>query len=136
MQNKMKMPLIQIIIFITSFYSMKLNKTKEIPKNISSNIVDDIKKLLFILPEDKIISFNNSLINVTLYNTSDISFSYDKMNINFENCLTILQKVYNLDPFFDYSNQNSNEIYKRCFFIIIKIEIDRTLAKDNNTVFQ
>ena len=134
MQNKIKMPLIQIIIFITSFYSMKLNKTKEIPKNISSNIVDDIKKLLFILPEDKIISFNNSLINVTLYNTSDISFSYDKMNINFENCLTILQKVYNLDPFFDYSNQNSNEIYKRCFFIIIKIEIDRKLAKDNNTL--
>ena len=108
---------------------------KEIPKNISSNIVEEIKKLLFILPEDKKISFNNSLINVTLYNTSDKSFSYEKMNINFENCLTILQKVYNLDPFFDYNNQNSNEIYKRCFFIIIKIEFDRKLAKDNNTSF-
>ena len=53
------------------------------------------------------------------------------MNINFENCLTILQKVYDLDPFFDYTNNDSNEIYKRCFFIIIKIEIDRKLYKNN-----
>ena len=126
----MKIFFIQIIILIASYYFTKQNSAKEIPKNISSNIIEDIKKLLFILPEDKTVSFNNSLINVTLYNTSDKSFSYEKMNINFENCLTILQKVYDLDPFFDYTNHNSNEVFKRCFFIIIKIEIDRKLAKN------
>ena len=54
------------------------------------------------------------------------------MNINFENCLTILQKVYDLESFFDYTSNESNEIYKRCFFIIIKIEINRKLPKDNS----
>ena len=100
---------IQIIIFISSFYLSIQNPNREIPSYLSSNIIEDIKNLLFILPEDITISFNNSLINVTLYNTSDKSFSYEKMNINFENCLTILQKVYDLDPFFDYTNSNSNE---------------------------
>ena len=105
-----------------------------IPENLSSNIIEDIRDLLFILPEDKLITFNNSLINVTLYNTSDKYFSYNKMNINFENCLTILQKVYDLDPFFDYSKNDNNEIYKRCFFIIVKIEIDRKFIKANNSI--
>ena len=123
---------IQIIIFISSFYLSIQNPNSEIPSYLSSNIIEDIKNLLFILPEDITISFNNSLINVTLYNTSDKSFSYEKMNINFENCLTILQKVYDLDPFFDYTNSNSNEIYKGCFFIIIKIELDRKISKNNN----
>ena len=128
---------LQLIIFIYSFYFSFLTHLKEIPKYLSSNIIEDILNLLFILPEDITVSFNNSLINVTLYNTSDESFSYEKMNINFENCLTILQKVYDLDPFFDYNNNDSNEIYKRCFFIIIKIETDRKLKnnillKDNN----
>ena len=122
---------IQIIIFISLFYSLILCKNSTIPNYLSSNIIEDINKLLFILPENITVSFNNSLINVTLYNTSDESFSYEKMNINFENCLTILQKVYDLDPFFDYTNNDSNEIYKRCFFIIIKIEIDRKLYKNN-----
>ena len=130
----MKIFFVQIIIFISFLFSSISSTTKKIPKYLGSNIVEDIKKLLFILPEDITVSFNNSLINVTLYNTSDKSFSYDKMNINFENCLTILQKVYDLDPFFDYNNQNSNEIYKRCFFIIIKIEIDRKIAKDNTSL--
>ena len=125
---------IQIIIFISLFYSLILRKNSTIPNYLSSNIIEDINKLLFILPENITVSFNNSLINITLYNTSDESFSYEKMNINFENCLTILQKVYDLDPFFDYTNNDSNEIYKRCFFIIIKIEIDRKLYK-NNTSF-
>ena len=129
----MKKFFIQLITFISFFFFSIPNPVKEIPKNLSSNIVEDMKKLLFILPEDKTVSFNNSLINVTLYNTSDKSFSYYKMNINFENCLTILQKVYDLDPFFDYNNQNSNEVYKRCFFIIIKIEIDRKLVKYNTS---
>ena len=132
----MKNFFIQIIIFLSSFYFSYFKKNfTEIPKNLSSNIIEDIKSLLFLLPEDKTISFNNSLINVTLYNTSDASFSYEKMNINFENCLTILQKVYDLDPFFDYSNNNTNEIYKRCFFIIIKIEINRKLVLDNTSFF-
>ena len=130
----MKIFFIQIIIFISSFYFLKLRRLKKIPENFGPNIIEDIKDLLFILPEDTTVSFNNSLINVTLYNTSDKSFSYEKMNIYFENCLTILQKVYDLDPFFDYNNHNPNEIYKKCFFIIIKIEIDRKIAK-NNTLF-
>ena len=117
------------ISFIILSMQRQLNS---IPENLSSNIIEDIRTLLFVLPEDKLITFNNSLINITLYNTSDKYFSYNKMNINFENCLTILQKVYDLDPFFDYSNSDNNEIYKRCFFIIIKIEIDRRLIKDNN----
>ena len=60
------------------------------------------------------------------------------MNINFENCLTILQKVYDLDPFFDYTNNDTNEIYKRCFFIIVKIEFDRNIIKNKyvNKVFK
>ena len=116
----MKFSFFCVIIFISSFYTLILKVYSKIPQNLSSNIIDDIKSLLFLLPEGKTIAFNNSLINLTLYNTSDESFSYDKMNINFENCLTILQKVYDLDPFFDYSNNNTNEIYKRCFFIIIK----------------
>ena len=120
--------ILMIIILLKAEFS-----SNSIPNYLSSNIIDDIRKLLFILPEGKIITFNNSLINITLYNTSDMSFSYDKMNINFENCLTILQKVYDLDPFFDYSNNDNNEIYKRCFFIIIKIEVDRKIIKDNGT---
>jgi len=128
----MKMFFTQLILFISSFYFTVLNNSTKIPKNLGSNIKEDIQKLLFILPEDKTISFNNSLINVTLYNTSDKHFSYDKMNINFENCLTILQKVYNLDSFFDYTSNDEDEIYKRCFFIIIKIEIDRKLSKDSS----
>jgi len=120
-----------LIIFISFIILSIQRKLNSIPENLSSNIINDIKALLFILPEDKLITFNNSLINVTLYNTSDKYFSYNKMNINFENCLTILQKVYDLDPFFDYSNNDNDEVYKRCFFIIIKIEIDRRLIKDN-----
>ena len=116
----MKMFCLQLIIFISSFYFIILNNSTKIPDNLGSNIKEDIQKLLFILPEDKTISFNNSLINVTLYNTSDKHFSYEKMSINFENCLTILQKVYDLDSFFDYTSNDSNEIYKRCFFIIIR----------------
>ena len=131
----MKFSFFCVIIFISSFYTLILKVYSKIPQNLSSNIIDDIKSLLFLLPEGKTIAFNNSLINLTLYNTSDESFSYDKMNINFENCLTILQKVYDLDPFFDYSNNNTNEIYKRCFFIIIKIEINRKLAMDNTSYF-
>ena len=127
----MQLFFIQIIIFISLFYSTILSPIKDIPDYLSSNIIEDISKLLFTLSEGVTVPFNNSLINVTLYNTSDESFSYEKMNINFENCLTILQKVYDLDPFFDYTNNDSNEIYKRCFFIIIKIEIDRRLYKDN-----
>ena len=119
-------------IFISFIILSMQRQLNSIPENLSSNIIDDIRTLLFILPEDKLITFNNSLINITLYNTSDDHFSYNKMNINFENCLTILQKVYDLDPFFDYTNNDNNEIYKRCFFIIIKIEIDRRLIKDNN----
>ena len=124
---------IQFIIFISFILYTKQRNFTSIPKYLRSNIIEDIKGLLFLLPEDKIITFNNSLINITLYNTSDEYFSYDKMNINFENCLTILQKVYDLDPFFDYSNNDNNEVYKRCFFIIIKIELDRKLIKTNNT---
>ena len=124
----------QFLIFISFIFLTKQRNLTSIPKYLSSNIIDDIKELLFLLPEDKIITFNNSLINITLYNTSDEYFSYDKMNINFENCLTILQKVYDLDPFFDYTNNDNNEIYKRCFFIIIKIELDRKLIKTNNTI--
>lgn len=126
---------IKIIIFLLFTLFKYCHSEASIPNYLSSNILEDIKNLLFLLPEDKIISFNNSLINITLYNTSDMSFSYDKMNINFENCLTILQKVYDLDPFFDYTNNDNNEIYKRCFFIIIKIEIDRKLLKSNNNTF-
>lgn len=121
-----------LTIFISFIFLSMQRQLNSIPENLSSNIIDDIRTLLFILPEDKLITFNNSLINITLYNTSDDHFSYNKMNINFENCLTILQKVYDLDPFFDYTNNDNNEIYKRCFFIIIKIEIDRRLIKDNN----
>ena len=124
----------QILTLILINTLISQNLSNSFPKYLSSNIIEDIRKLLFILPEDKIIPFNNSLINITLYNTSDRSFSYDKMNINFENCLTILQKVYDLDPFFDYSNNDNNEIYKRCFFIIIKIEIDRKKIKDNSSL--
>ena len=119
------------ILFILFDIEKSLNS---IPEYLSSNIIEDIRELLFLLPEDKIIPFNNSLINITLYNTSDISFSYDKMNINFENCLTILQKIYDLDPFFDYTNNDTNEIYKRCFFIIVKIELDRKIIKYNKTL--
>lgn len=122
----------EFVFFISFIILSKQRQLNSIPQNLSSNITDDIRTLLFVLPEDKLITFNNSLINITLYNTSDINFSYNKMNINFENCLTILQKVYDLDPFFDYSNNDNNEIYKRCFFIIIKIEIDRRLIKDIN----
>ena len=124
----------QIIIIIIFLFFTKQRNLNSLPKYLSSNIIQDIKELLFLLPEDKIIPFNNSLINITLYNTSDEYFSYDKMNINFENCLTILQKVYDLDPFFDYTNNDNNEIYKRCFFIIVKIEIDRKIIKDNNKI--
>ena len=132
--------LIYNVFFSFFFFTEQRILNYSIPEYLSSNIIEDIKNLLFVLPEDKIISFNNSLINVTLYNTSDKSFTYDKMNINFENCLTILQEVYDLDPFFDYSNDDNNEIYKRCFFIIIKIEIDRKLLKkelsfNNNSLF-
>ena len=124
----------QIIISIL-FILFDIQKSfNSIPEYLSSNIIEDIRELLFLLPEDKIITFNNSLINITLYNTSDISFSYDKMNINFQNCLTILQKVYDLDPFFDYTNNDTNEIYKRCFFIIVKIELDRKIIKNNKTL--
>ena len=130
----MKMFFNQLIIFVSSFYFAILNQSNKIPEYLGSNIKEDIQKLLFILPEDKTISFNNSLINVTLYNTSDKHFSYEKMSINFENCLTILQKVYDLDSFFDYTSNDSNEIYKRCFFIIIKIELARKLSKDNNNI--
>ena len=130
----MKMFFNQLIIFVSSFYFTILNQSNKIPEYLGSNIKEDIQKLLFILPEDKTISFNNSLINVTLYNTSDKHFSYEKMSINFENCLTILQKVYDLDSFFDYTSNDSNEIYKRCFFIIIKIELARKLSKDNNNI--
>ena len=122
----------ELTIFISFIILSMQRQLNSIPENLSSNIIEDIRTLLFVLPEDKLITFNNSLINITLYNTSDKYFSYNKMNINFENCLTILQKVYDLDPFFDYSNSDNNEIYKRCFFIIIKIEIDRRLIKDNN----
>ena len=127
----MQLFFIQIIIFKSLFYSSIQNQNKEIPNYLSSNIIEDISNLLFTLPEGISVSFNNSLINVTLYNTSDESFSYEKRNINSQNCLTILQKVYDLDPFFDYDNNDSNEIYKRCFFIIIKIEIDRRIYKEN-----
>ena len=123
-----------VLIFISFFLISQHRILNSIPEYLSSNIIEDIRNLLFLLPEDKIITFNNSLINITLYNTSDIYFSYDKMNINFENCLTILQKVYDLDPFFDYSNNNNNEIYKRCFFIIIKIELDRSLIRNNGSL--
>ena len=124
----------KLILFVSFILLTKLRKFESIPENLGSNIIEDIRNLLFLLPENKLINFNNSLINITLYNTSDKYFSYDKMNINFENCLTILQKVYDLDPFFDYSNNDNNVIYKRCFFIIIKIEIDRKLAKNNNSI--
>ena len=53
---------IQIIIFISSFYLSIQNPNSEIPSYLSSNIIEDIKNLLFILPEDITISFNNSLI--------------------------------------------------------------------------
>ena len=124
----------QIIIFILFILYDNQKSLNSIPEYLSSNIIEDIRELLFLLPEGKIITFNNSLINITLYNTSDFSFSYDKMNINFENCLTILQKVYDLDPFFDYTNNDTNEIYKRCFFIIVKIEFDRKIIKKNKTL--
>jgi hypothetical protein len=117
-----------IINVLFSFLLLsKQRKLNSIPEYLSSNIAEDIRNLMFLLPENKIISFNDSLINVTLYNTSDNFFTYDKMNIEFKNCLTILQDVYDLDPFFNYTNNDNNEIYKRCFFIIIKIEIDRQL---------
>ena len=122
-----------IISFLFTLFK-HYHSTISIPKYLSSNIIEDIRDLLSILPEDKIIPFNNSLINITLYNTSDISFSYDKMNINFENCLTILQKVYDLDPFFEYTHNDDNEI-KRIFFIIVKIELDRKLIKYRNITF-
>ena len=123
-----------VLIFISFFLISQHRILKSIPEYLGSNIIEDIRNLLFLLPENRIITFNDSLINITLYNTSDIYFSYDKMNINFENCLTILQKVYDLDPFFDYSNNNNNEIYKRCFFIIIKIELDRSLIANNRSL--
>ena len=126
---------IHIIIIISFFIFVNQRILSSIPEYLSSNIIDDIREMLFLLPENKIMNFNNSLINITLYNTSDDYFSYDKMNINFENCLTILQKVYDLDPFFDYSNNDIDEIYKRCFFIIIKIELDRKIVKDDNDYF-
>ena len=126
---------IKIIITLLFTLIKYCLSSASLPKYLSSNIIEDIKNLLFILPEDRIIPFNNSLINITLYNTSDIYFSYDKMNINFENCLTILQKVYDLDPFFDYANNDNNELYKRCFFIIIKIELDRKLVKNDTSAF-
>ena len=130
----MSMFFFQIMISIL-FILFEIQKSlNSIPEYLSSNIIEDIRELLFLLPEDKIITFNNSLINITLYNTSDFSFSYDKMNINFENCLTILQKVYDLDPFFDYTNNDTNEIYKRCFFIIVKIELDRKIIKKNKSL--
>ena len=126
---------IKIIISLLFILFKHCFSTTSFPKYLSSNIIEDIRNLLFLLPEGKIITFNNSLINITLYNTSDNYFSYDKMNINFENCLTILQKIYDLDPFFDYTNNDNNEIYKRCFFIIIKIELDRKLIKESNNTF-
>ena len=125
---------LKIIISFLFILFKHYHSTISIPKYLSSNIIEEIRGLLFLLPEDKIIPFNNSLINITLYNTSDISFSYDKMNINFENCLTILQKVYDLDPFFDYTHNDNNEI-KRSFFIIVKIELDRKLIKYRNITF-
>ena len=124
-----------IIIIVSFFLFVNQRILNSIPEYLSSNVIDDIREMLFLLPENKIINFNNSLINITLYNTSDDYFSYDKMNINFENCLTILQKVYDLDKFFDYSNNDNDEIYKRCFFIIIKIELDRKIIKNNNDSF-
>ena len=124
-----------IIIIVSFFLFVNQRILNSIPEYLSSNVIDDIREMLFLLPENKIMNFNNSLINITLYNTSDDSFSYDKMNINFENCLTILQKVYDLDKFFDYSNNDNDEIYKRCFFIIIKIELDRKIIKNNNDSF-
>ena len=127
--------LIKIIISLLFILIKYCLSSTSLPKYLSSNIIEDIRNLLYILPEDKIIPFNNSLINITLYNTSHIYFSYDKMNINFENCLTILQKVYDLDPFFDYTNNDNNELYKRCFFIIIKIELDRKLVKNDTHTF-
>ena len=65
----MKMFLYKLIIFISSFYFMILNKTKEIPAYLGLNLKEDIQKLLFIITEDKTISFNNSLIKMTFYNT-------------------------------------------------------------------
>ena len=59
----MKIFFIQIIIFISSFYFLKLRRLKKIPENFGPNIIEDIKDLLFILPEDTTVSFNNSLIH-------------------------------------------------------------------------
>ena len=129
----MKFFTIQFAIIILISLLINSNETlNSIPKYLNTNIIEDVKNLLFILPEEKTITFNDSQINITLYNTSAESFSYDKMNINFENCLTILQKIYDLDPFFDYSNNDNDELYKRCFFIIIKIEIDRKYSQKVN----
>lgn len=128
----MSLLFLQYIIFASIIFIAKQRKLNSMPQYLSSNIIKDITELLFLLPEGKIITFNDSLINITLYNTSDEYFNYDKMNINFENCLTILQEEYDLDPFFDYNNNDNNEIYKRCFFVIVKIELDRKIIIINN----
>ena len=56
----MQLFFIQIIIFISLFYSLILCKNSTIPNYLSSNIIEDINKLLFILPENITVSFNNS----------------------------------------------------------------------------
>ena len=125
-----------IILSLTSQIrnSSKNSVTNDVfPKYLGSNMVEEIEKLLLLLPENNLISFNDSLINVTLYNTSNSSFKSEKMGIDFKNCLTILQKVYDLDPSYDNANINSNEeIFKRYYFIIIKIELKKILSNETS----
>ena len=57
----MQIFLIQIIIFISLFYLSIQGPSKGIPNYLSSNIIEDISKLLFTLPEGINVPFNNSL---------------------------------------------------------------------------
>ena len=123
------------LISITNTSSNNTLSNDSLPKNIGKDMVKEIEKLLFLLPENTKISFNDSLINVTLYNTSNPSFNSEKTNIDFKNCLTILQKVYDLDPFYDKTNMKTNEIiFTRYYFIIIKIAIKKkNILIENST---
>ena len=121
------------LILITNNSPENTSSNASLPKYLGENMVKEIEKILFLLPENTKISFNDSLINVSLYNTSDPSFKSEKMNIDFKNCLTILQKVYDLDPFYDNANINSNDIiFKRYYFIIVKIEIKKLIINENS----